>query len=304
MDDGAKKIFSGLEELGFEDIDHINIYKDDAVKTEEEIESEKNVDETKKQSSLLYETTIECPVCSKPFKEKAVKKEGYRMQSKDSDFFLRFSLVNPYFYDVWICGNCGYSAMKSDFLKIRQHQRILVLKNITTKWKRKVYPDIYDIDIAIERYKLALLNSVVIDAKSSQKAYICLKTAWMYRLKSDTVHEQIFLKKALQGFNDAYTNEDFPIYQMNKFTIIYLIGELYRRTGNNDDALLWFSNLITTPGAFEKIKEKARDQKDLIMEDINKKKHAKMQNTTENDVNSTNAQNANKKSILSKFFNN
>lgn len=299
MDDNTKKIFSGLEELGFGDIENLSIYKSEEVKSEEEINSEKFVDEEKKQQSLLYLTTVECPVCNKSFKEKAVKKQGYRMQSKDSDFFMHFSLINPYLYDVWICSNCGYSAMKADFFKIRAHQKILVLKNITTKWQRKVYPDLYDIDTAIERYKLALLNSVIIDAKSSQKAYICLKTAWMYRLKSDHDHELVFLSKALEGFNEAYINEDFPIYQMNRFTIMYLIGELYRRIGNNDEALLWFSNLITTPGAFEKIKEKARDQKDLIIAEQNKKRKLDEENT----LSSSESQN-NKKSLFSKFFNN
>lgn len=295
--DNTKKIFSGLENLGFVDIENLSIYKGDSVKTEEEIQAENNLNEEKKHQSLLYETNVECPVCSKSFKEKAVKKEGYRIQSKDSDFFIRFSLINPYFYDVWVCTNCGYASTKSDFFKIRHHEKILVLKNITTKWKSKPYPNTYDVDIAIERYKLALLNSVVIDARSSQKAYICLKTAWLYRLKGDSEHENIFLCKALEGFNEAYLNENFPIYQMNRFTVMYLIGELHRRVGNTQQALLWFSNLITTPGALEKIKDKARDQRDLILaeEKRKEKKHIEDE-TTENENN-------NRKSLFSKFFN-
>lgn len=302
MDDNTKKIFSGLEELGFGDIENLSIYKSDEVKSEEEINSEKTINEEKKLQSLLYLTAVECPVCGKSFKEKAVKKEGYRMQSKDSDFFMHFSLINPYLYDVWICIHCGYSAMKADFFRIRAHQKMLILKNITTKWQRKVYPDLHDVDIAIERYKLALLNSVILNGKSSQKAYICLKTAWMYRLKSDQEHELVFLTKALEGFNDAYYNEDFPIYQMNRFTIMYLIGELYRRVGNDEQALLWFSNLITTPGAFEKIKEKARDQKDVIIAEQNKKRQLEEENSIPSDETQNNTNN--KKSLFSKFFNN
>lgn len=300
MDDNMKNIFSGLEDLGFEDVDNLNIYKTAETKSEKEIEAEKNASDEKKLQNLLYETTVECPVCGKSFKEKAVKKEGYRMQTKDSDFFIRYQFINPYFYDVWICSNCGYTSMKADFFQIRAHHKILILKNITTKWQRKVYPEVLDIDIAIERYKLALLNSVVISGKSSQKAYICLKTAWMYRLKGDTSNEEIFLRKALEGFNDAYFNEEFPIYQMNRFAVMYLIGELYRRTGNNEEALLWFSNLITTPGAMDKVKEMARNQKDLIALEEKKKKEL---NDLENNASST-AQNNDKKSLFSKFFNN
>ena len=88
----------------------------------------------------------------------------------------------------------------------------------------------------------------------------------MYRLTEDQSNELIFLKQALEGFNDAYFNEDFPIYGMDKFTCMYLIGELNRRIGNNSEALSWFSRVITTQGVPQKVKDRARDQKDLIKE--------------------------------------
>ena len=53
------------------------------------------------------------------FKATAVKSSAYRMIKKDSDFFIRYSLINPYFYDVWVCNSCGYSAMKTDFHTLR-----------------------------------------------------------------------------------------------------------------------------------------------------------------------------------------
>ncbi|MBR2057863.1 MAG: DUF2225 domain-containing protein, partial [Fibrobacter sp.] len=37
-----------------------------------------------------------------------------------------------------------------------------------------------DYDTSIERYKLALYNSMVKRAKISEKSYICLKIAWLY----------------------------------------------------------------------------------------------------------------------------
>ena len=45
---------------------------------------------------------------------------------------------------------------------------------------------------------------------------------------------------------------------------MYLLGELNRRLGHNDEALLWFSKTIVNTNASSRIKELARTGKDLI----------------------------------------
>lgn len=214
--------------------------------------------------NLLYDKSYTCPVCGNEFKAKALKACAYRLQKSDSDFYKTYSLINPYFYDVVLCSNCGYAAIHNTFSRIRQSQVQAVLESIKSKWHKRNYPEIYDVNIAIERYKLSLLNYVVINAKSSVKAINCLKLSWMYRLINDADNELNFQKQALKEFNDAYFNEDFPLCGMDKYTSIYLIGELNRRTGNKEEALRWFSEVITTPNVKPRIKNLARDQRDLI----------------------------------------
>ena len=50
---------------------------------------------------------------------------------------------------------------------------------------------------------------------------------------------------------------------------MYLIGELYRRTDNNKEALVWFGNVVISRNAPFKIKEKARDMIDIIKDSQN-----------------------------------
>ena len=47
------------------------------------------------------------------------------------------------------------------------------------------YKELYTYDEALERYKVALANAIVKLAKPSEKAYICLKTAWLLRGKGE-----------------------------------------------------------------------------------------------------------------------
>ena len=212
----------------------------------------------------LFDKQVVCPVCDSHFKTKTVKSKSPRVMAKDSDFFIRYSVVNPYFYDVCICNSCGYAAMKSDFEKLRSHQKELVLSNVTPKWKPREYPDILDEKLAIERYKLALLNAMLIDLPDSTKAMISLKIAWMYRLLDDTSQETLFLKQACEGFNDAYIKEILPVYGLQRDSLMYLLGELNRKLGDYKNALLWYSKTIISTNSSHRIKEMARIGKDLI----------------------------------------
>lgn len=223
-------IFSGLENLGFKDVSNLDLYKKSSEEetTMKNVEKEKNVDET----IYLYDKSVTCPVCGTVIKAKAVKNSAYRIIKRDSDLFNYYNTINPYFYDVWLCNNCGYAAMKIDFPKLRDFQIPTIKNNISSKWHSKNYPNTYDVNVALERFKISLLNYTVIEADASKKAMNCLKIAWMYRILEDKGHEKLFLSTALEGFVKAYTDERFPIYGMDKFTLMYLIGELYRRVGD------------------------------------------------------------------------
>ena len=128
-----KNIFAGLDKLGFDDINDVDLYR---TKNKIEQENDDNIeDNTPKEIHHLYDKKISCPVCDNEFTVKAIKTSSYKMKSRDSDFFIRYELINPYFYDVWLCNSCGYAAMKSDFLKIRSYQKDDVLNNISSRWK-------------------------------------------------------------------------------------------------------------------------------------------------------------------------
>ena len=277
-----KNLFSGLEDLGIDNIDDIGLFK----KAEEKVEAidiEKiEASHTEKQKTHIYDKEIKCPVCEHNFKVRMVKSASPRIQKKDADFYIKYDVINPYFYDVWLCNYCGYSGMKADFVKIKEHQKALILSKITPKWHGKTYPEVYNVNIAIERYKLSLYSSVIMESSSSRKAMNCLKIAWMYRLSEDSDNELLFLDQALEGFNDAFTNESTPIYGMDHGTLMYLIGELYRRVNEFGNANLWFSKLITSTNVDQKIKEMARTQRDCIkqVERDNKEAHVEEEITT------------------------
>jgi len=289
-----KNLFSGLEDLGIENIDDVGLFKKAEEKPEEIDTAKIELSQLERQKVHIYDKETKCPVCEHTFKVRMVKSASPRVQKKDGDFYIKYDVINPYFYDVWLCNYCGYSSMKTDFIKIKDYQKALVSSKITSRWHGKTYPEVYDVNIAIERYKLALYSSVIIEASSSRKAMNCLKIAWMYRLAEDKDNELLFLNQALEGFSDAFLNESTPIYGMDHGTLMYLIGELYRRVNDFENASLWFSKLITAGNVDQKIKEMARTQRDLMKEVEQAKKEEQLE---QEDAPSE------KKGFFSRFFN-
>lgn len=276
-------IFSGLEHLGFDNIKNITLYEDNSRYNTSKIAKT----ESSAIQSLTYTRTITCPVCDSEFKAISLKSSAYKLIKKDSDFFAHYELINPYFYDVWVCNHCGYSSLKSEFNKISYAQTELVKDYITPKWKGREYPETFNVDIAIERYKLALLNYMYINSKDSVKAMNCLKIAWMYRLKESTEQERVFISEAVKGFEKAFFSEQFPLFSMDKFSTMYLIGELYRRIDDFDSSLKWFNDVVINPNAKPKIKELAREQRLLVKSVLDSQNYTSNSRFVSSEPNST-----------------
>lgn len=211
----------------------------------------------------LYKKTITCPICDLKFKSLAVRMGKYRVVSRDLDTMPRYTGMNPLFYDVCVCPTCGYSAIEKDFNKISSNQIEKINNSYDSRMIPREYPDEYTIDIAIDRYKRALIYSILKSDKISDQAYISLKIAWLYRLKESN-EEVKFLTQSLNGFIKAFERESYPICGMDEYSIMFLIGELSRRVGKKDDALKWIGRVVTSPYVSSRIKELARDSKDLI----------------------------------------
>lgn len=212
----------------------------------------------------IFLKEINCPVCENNFKTPVVKAKSPRISSKDSDLFIRYTVENPYFYEIWLCPTCGYAALKTDFEKIKTYQKKLVKERIYPKWTNREYNIPFTENIAIERYKLALVNSIMTDASFSTKAIICLRIAWIYRLLEDESNEINYIKQSLSAFNEAYLKESLPIYGLDRFSVMFLIGELNRRIGEDATALKWFSEVIVSINANQKAKEMSRNAIDKI----------------------------------------
>lgn len=281
-------LFKGLEEFGLGNLSKkIEIYE------------EKNETDTKQsllkkpvpitEEEVLFEKTFNCPVCGNDFKSKMVKSGKVKLLTQDTDLRPVFQHVDPLKYDAVVCPRCGYAALNRFFKYLTDTQISLIKSTISASFKGlSGSGDTLSYDEAITRHKLALVNSIVKKSKTSERAYICLKTAWVIRGKIENLsteeetsenqmaiknlqkEEEEFIQKAYEGFNEAILKEAFPMCGMDESTVSLLIADLARRTHKYEEASRWLSKILVSRNSNERINEKAREIKDLMRESLSK----------------------------------
>ncbi len=262
-------LFSGLEKFGFNDksLKDIKLYEEETTKSSTVVEKEEAVKNEIQEKDLVYDKTYECPICSHKIISKVVKNNKARLIGSDMDMRPKYKELDPLKYDVISCAYCGYSSLTRYFNTLTDQQIMTIRNNFSINYKSKgeATGDIYTYEEALERHKLALLNAIIKNAKASEKAYICLKTAWLTRgmietldkndpaykekLKKLKEDEKEGLTEAYKGFMTAIQKETTnTICGMDFITVKYLCAALAYELGDNDASLKLLSQIITYNG--------------------------------------------------------
>lgn len=279
-------LLAGLSKLGLGNLENSNIYeepKDDKQNGKQDKEVHK-VEE----KDLIFDRTFECPLCNTKVISKVMKSGKAKLLRTDKDLRPVYEGIDAQKYDVVVCPKCGFSAITRYFTPMPAGQAKLIKENISSKVHLTPHTgEIYTYEQAMERYQLALANAVVKQGKASEKAYCCLKSAWLLRgwqeeLAADEKNqekiaelkeaEKEYLQNAMDGFSTAKASENFPVCGMDENTVDYLLAVLSFWAGKYDVASRLIAALLTSPTANARVKDKARDLKGEIVAELKKAK--------------------------------
>ena len=86
--------------------------------------------------------------------------------------------------------------------------------------------------------------------------------------------ENEYLQNAFDGFLAARQSEPFPMCGMDEQTVDYLISVMAVRFEQYDVASKLISTIIASSGASPRMKDKARDLKELVLQKVKEKNSA------------------------------
>ena len=288
-------LLSGLSKLGLAGLEELEVFKPEEtgnVEKEEEVVVKKLPEEP----DFLFDRKYICPVCGSSIKSKTVRSGHVKVVGTDMDLRPKYEQLDTLKYDIVACRICGYAALARNFTDITESQIALVQSKIGANFKSQAEftGSMYSYDDALERYKLALASAIVKQDKTSERAYLCLKTAWIVRGKREMLEavlteakatgkklgkedtqlvsqipdlvkeEKVYLKNALEGFLGARRTEAFPMCGMDELTVDYLIAALATVFEQYDVARKLLGNILVSRVANNRLKDRARDLKDTI----------------------------------------
>lgn len=273
-------LLSGLDKLGLGKLEGMDLFEEQSP-TESLIPTEQNSKPQFNEEDVLFDKTYECPVCYGTIKERTLRTGKVKLLHTDMDLRPVYENMEPLKYDVITCPHCGYAVLTRYFQGLTSSQIKEVKDKISKSFKSSDEKKaIYSYEEAIERYKLCLVNTIVKHGKASEKAYICLKGGWLVRSMMENMdpddadyaakrkeareQEREFLRNALEGFIAARQSESYPMAGMDEITVEYLIAVLAMEFEKYDVAAKLITQIIVSPSANNRVKDKAREVKEIL----------------------------------------
>lgn len=221
----------------------------------------------------LYESKIVCICCETAFLTTRVRPSFKRASTVDSDFCGHYSNgINPDFYVVRVCPSCGFASTEHGLEKLNDKQKQSYYERIGVNWKVQDFGGPRTAKQAMVTYKLALLTAQATGASDRIISGILHHIAWLYRYESNETEEQRFLKYALDAYIKVFETEGVSL---NNAKLMFLIGELNRRIGENNEAVKWFSRVVNDKKIMDAAMIRAcREQWQLIREEAEEKRRS------------------------------
>ena len=286
------KILSGLAKFGLDENLVNSLFEEESSHGKKgDAPAEKKVVEPPKETDFLLLKSVRCPICDGVFRTPVIKTGRAKRKEPDLDLRPRFEGIDTNKYDIASCPKCGFTAMHRYFGNLAPVHTKLIKEGVLMKLKNPPAKAITELEIvsydtAIDLYKIALYTSVVKKAKNSEKAYTCLKIAWLLRGKMEELSVDAeknkdaiaacqkdydtFYQQAFDGFVKAMSSESYPMAGMDQSTTDLLIAAMAYNLGQYEYAARFVSSLIVSNTAGANIKNRAHDLKEKIVVKLKK----------------------------------
>lgn len=186
----------------------------------------------------LQPIDLVCPVCDNHFRSHSVVSTN-SFGGKRTDFHERAAGAQPLPYLVHTCTACGFSGVERSFVEgaeVSAHVRSQVLTLLT--------PRIADQSLvtASDRFDAAAKVAEWQGDHPRHIADLLLRAAWCCVDDGDHEGERFYRRAAAHRFAEALTHES-GVAPSERAVLTYLIGELWRRVGEDDLAHVWLTRV-------------------------------------------------------------
>ena len=188
-------------------------------------------------TTTLGEIQLQCPLCGSRFRcDTVISTDSFG--GRRTDFHELSSGIQPLPFLVYVCYKCSYTGMKHAFAEdteITSTTRERVSDGVVVIKNRKDLP-------GSEKYELAAKIAEWQEVQTRYIADLLLKAAWCCVEENDLEAERFFRRKAARMYEQAIKKWD-GVKSQDRAVLSYLVGELWRRIGDKQQAEVWFDRV-------------------------------------------------------------
>ncbi len=186
--------------------------------------------------TTLRQIELSCPICENSFHSQAVVTTN-AFGGKRTDFHERAAGTQPLAYLVHMCGECGYSGGEGDFdheAEVSPFVKEHVLNELAPRRPAET--------TGSGKYEAAAKVAEWQGLDDRNVADLLLRAAWCCVDEGDIEAERYFRRHAVWAFERALAKYD-SVVEEDRAVLTYLIGELWRRIGDNVKSHIWFDRV-------------------------------------------------------------
>ncbi len=186
--------------------------------------------------TTLQQIELRCPVCDTRFRSQAVVSTN-SFGGKRTDFHERAAGTQPLPFLVHTCNRCGYSGAERDFSDEAEVSPMLK----EHVWN-ELAPGLNSALSGSEKYEAAAKVAEWQSMEPRHVADLLLRAAWCCVDEGDIEAERFFRRKAAWMFERSLESFD-GVARDERAVLTYLVGELWRRVGDQSVANGWFERV-------------------------------------------------------------
>jgi len=208
--------------------------------------------------TTLSPIKLTCSICKNEFDSSSVMSFGFG--SKRTDFRPNYWGFNPVNYFYHICPHCGFCAVKEIFEnEIENEKCIKEIKELGSlnELQSKVLSN--KLERAVQCAYI-LNKHEVLNYNDYDFGNMWILAYWWSKSKEEEIR---YGNNVISCFKKALA-ENLILEKEEILTVKYLIGEIYRRIGNSDEAIKYYDSVILeteNDEEFKKLHDLAMQQK-------------------------------------------
>jgi len=185
--------------------------------------------------TTLRDITLQCPICGTWFVSRAAAETGDAAGTR-TDFHRRANGPEPLAYLVHMCSGCGFAGVEDDFAIEAASGASAALPRDPSAARPE------ESVLGSEKYEAAAAIAERRGEGPRAVADLLIKAAWCCIDEGDVEGERFFRRKAARALERALARYD-DVPREERAMSTYLVGELWRRAGDDVQARVWFDRV-------------------------------------------------------------